>query len=135
MVFLMATLLLITAAGCAEKTDKTKNDFPADGVYEIGVTLTGGSGKATVSSPAKLTVREGKMTAELVWSSKNYDYMLVGDQRYDAKIVDGHSVFEIPVAALDTELPVIGDTTAMSVPHEIEYILRFDSSTLKGSGK
>ena len=31
--------------------------------------------------------------------------------------------------ALDTPLTVIGDTTAMSTPHEIEYTLTFDSST------
>lgn len=35
-----------------------------------------------------------------------------------------------PVAAFDTELTVIGDTTAMSTPHEIEYTLNFDSATL-----
>ena len=40
------------------------------------------------------------------------------------------STFEIPVAAFDTELTVIGDTTAMSTPHEIEYTLNFDSATL-----
>jgi hypothetical protein len=71
------------------------------------------------------------MTARLVWSSKNYDYMLVGEQRIDARIIDGHSVFEIPAAALDTDLSVTADTTAMSVPHEIAYTLRFDSATLK----
>ena len=123
--------LLLTAAGCAGKTDGNKSRSLADGVYQINVSLSGGTGKASVSSPARLWVREGKMTAELVWSSKNYDYMLVEEQRYDAKIVDGHSVFEIPVAALDTDLRVIADTTAMSVPHEIEYTLRFDRSSLK----
>ena len=32
--------------------------------------------------------------------------------------------------ALDTPLTVIGDTTAMSTPHEIEYTLTFDSTTV-----
>ena len=42
----------------------------------------------------------------------------------------GNSVFEIPVAALDTALAVTADTTAMSTPHEIEYTLTFDSASL-----
>ena len=61
--------------------------------------------------------------------------MLVDDVRYDAEIVDGHSVFVIPVSALDTEIAVIADTTAMSVPHEIEYTLQFDSSSLSPGGE
>ena len=36
------------------------------------------------------------------------------------------------MAAFDTELTVIGDTTAMSTPHEIEYTLTFDSTTAVG---
>ena len=56
-------------------------------------------------------------------------YMLVDGQRYDVLTTEGGSTFEIPVRALDTPLTVIGDTTAMSTPHEIEYTLPFDSST------
>ena len=132
---LLAVLLLFAAAGCTktEKKEESKSDFPADGVYQIEVTLTGGTGRATVASPAKLRIQDGKMTATIIWSSKNYDYMLVDDVRYDAEIIDDHSVFEIPVSALDTELPVVGDTMAMSVPHEIEYTLKFDSSTMKAA--
>ena len=113
----------------AGSTDQITDQI-TDGTYEIAVALAGGTGRASVSTPAKLTVQDGKMTASIVWSSANYDYMLLDDVRYDAEITDGHSIFEIPVAALDAELPVIADTTAMSVPHEIEYTLFFDSSTL-----
>ena len=56
-------------------------------------------------------------------------YMLVDGQRYDVLTTEGGSTFEIPVRALDTPLTVIGDTTAMSTPHEIEYTLTFDSTT------
>ena len=52
-------------------------------------------------------------------------YMLVDGQRYDVLTIEGGSTFEIPVRALDTPLTVIGDTTAMSTPHEIEYTLTF----------
>ncbi len=126
---LAALLLLSLSAGCAKA-----GKGPADGSYRIAVSLSGGTGKAKVTSPAALTVKDGKMSATLVWSSANYDYMLVDGTRYDAEIVDGHSTFVIPVAALDEDLKVVADTVAMSTPHEIEYVLRFDSSTLEAAG-
>ena len=104
---------------------------PADGTYTCGVTLEGGSGRATVESPAALTVADGKMTATIVWSSPNYDYMIVDGEKYLPTNTDGNSTFEIPVAALDTALDVTADTVAMSTPHEIEYTLTFDSASLK----
>lgn len=102
----------------------------ADGVYTADVTLGGGSGRASVESPATLTVAGGKVTAKIVWSSKNYDYMKVNEEKYDAVIEDEHSTFEIPVAGFDWALPVIADTTAMSEPHEIDYTLKFDSASI-----
>ena len=106
----------------------------ADGTYSIAVTLEGGSGKVSVQSPCTLTVADGKMTAQIVWSSSYYDYMLVDGERYDALSNEDGSTFEIPVSALDTPLSVIGDTTAMSTPHEIEYTLTFDASSAEVNG-
>ena len=106
----------------------------ADGTYTIAVTLEGGSGKANIQSPCTLTVADGKMTAQIVWSSSHYDYMLVDGERYDALSNEDGSTFEIPVSALDTPLAVIGDTTAMSTPHEIEYTLMFDASSAEVNG-
>ena len=100
-------------------------EVPADGSYTCEVTLEGGSGRATVESPAALTVENGKMTATIVWSSPNYDYMIVDGEKYLPTNTDGNSTFEIPVAALNTPLDVVGDTVAMSTPHEIEYTLTF----------
>ena len=105
-------------------------EAPADGTYTCDVTLEGGSGRATVESPAALTVADGKMTATIVWSSPNYDYMLVDGEKYLPTNTEGNSTFEIPVAALDAPLDVVGDTVAMSTPHEIEYTLTFASASL-----
>ena len=102
-----------------------------DGVYTADVTLTGGTGKSTVESPAQVTVSGDEVTASVIWSSPNYDYMIVDGEKYEMVNTEGNSVFEIPVAAFDTELPVIADTVAMSTPHEIEYTLNFDSSSLE----
>ena len=97
----------------------------ADGTYQADVTLTGGSGRATVDSPAAITVKDGKIYATIVWSSPNYDYMLVDGEKYLPTNTEGNSTFEIPVAALGTPLTVTADTVAMSKPHEIEYTLTF----------
>lgn len=99
----------------------------ADGSYTCEVTLEGGSGRATVDSPAALTVADGKMTATIVWSSPNYDYMIVDGEKYLPTNTEGNSTFEIPVSALGTPLSVVADTVAMSTPHEIEYTLTFSA--------
>ena len=102
-------------------------ETPADGSYTCEVTLEGGSGRATVDSPAALTVADGKMTATIVWSSPNYDYMIVDGEKYLPTNTEGNSTFELPVSALGTPLSVVADTVAMSTPHEIEYTLTFSA--------
>ena len=102
-------------------------ETPADGSYTCEVTLEGGSGRATVDSPAALTVADGKMTATIVWSSPNYDYMIVDGEKYLPTNTEGNSTFEIPVSALGAPLSVVADTVAMSTPHEIEYTLTFSA--------
>ncbi len=103
----------------------------AGDTYTISVALAGGSGRATVESPAKLRYEGGKYWATIVWSSPNFDYMKVDGQRYDLINDGGNSTFEIPVAAFDTPLAVIADTIAMSEPHEVEYTLTFDSASIQ----
>ena len=100
-----------------------------DGSWLCDVTLNGGSGKASVESPAALSVKDGKITATVIWSSPNYEYMLFGEERYEPVNSDGNSTFEIPVI-LDREMPVSASTVAMSQPHLIDYTLYFDGSTL-----
>ncbi|MBR3383214.1 MAG: iron transporter [Clostridia bacterium] len=102
----------------------------ADGEYTCEVTLTGGSGKASVESPARILVKDGAMTARIVWSSSHYEYMTIGETKYDPVNTEGNSTFEIPVT-LDEDIAVSALTTAMSEPHLIEYVLRFDGATLK----
>lgn len=103
----------------------------ADGSYTVQVRLEGGSGKASVESPAALRVEDGQAWVTLVWSSPNYDYMRLGEEKYLPRNTQGNAEFEIPVTAFDFALPVMADTTAMSTPHEIAYTLYFDSATLQ----
>ena len=102
----------------------------SDGIYSVEVSLEGGSGRATVTSPTQLFVADGAAKALVEWSSSNYDYMIVGGERYLP--LDGYdqSAFLIPVEKLGESLEVVADTTAMSVPHEIAYTLTFDGGSL-----
>lgn len=102
----------------------------SDGTYTVEATLEGGSGKATIDSPLTLTVKGGAMTAAVCWSSPNYDYMLVDGEQYLPVNTEGNSVFEIPVSVFDEPIDVVGDTVAMSKPHEIEYTITLHSETL-----
>lgn len=102
-----------------------------DGSYTAAVTLEGGTGRASVSSPAQLRCENGQFWATIVWSSSNFDYMKVDGERYELLSAGGNSTFEIPVAAFDQKLEVIADTVAMSEPHEVAYTLYFDSATLQ----
>lgn len=93
----------------------------AAGDYSAEVALIGGSGRATIASPALVTVKDGHAALTLVWSSSNYDYMKVGDGKYIPTTLEPGSTFQIPILAFDEPFTVVGDTTAMSQPHEIEY--------------
>ena len=120
----------------ADKKEETKGKKVADlnlkdGKYTAQVSLAGGSGRASVESPAAIEIKGEDATATIIWSSPNYDYMMVDGKKYEPVNKDGNSTFEIPVSVFDAEMPVTADTVAMSEPHEIEYTLNFDSSTLK----
>lgn len=106
-------------------------DVWENGAYTANVTLEGGTGRASVASPAQLRCEDGQFWAIIEWSSPNFDYMKVNGEKYELiSEPGGNSVFEIPVAAFDQALDVVADTIAMSEPHEVEYTLTFDSSSL-----
>ena len=115
-----------------EPEPEPEKAVPEDGTYTANVTLEGGTGRATVESPAALHCKDGAFTAVIVWSSPNFDYMKVDGEKYELISEPGsNSVFEIPVAAFDQKLDVIADTVAMSEPHEVAYTLTFDSASLE----
>ncbi len=101
----------------------------SDGRYTSEVILSGGSGRAKVESPAELSVESGTITATVIWSSPNYEYMLIDGTYYYPINTTGNSTFEIPVS-MDKDIDITAQTVAMSTPHEIDYTLRFDSATL-----
>ena len=119
-----------TRGAAGEPAEAIAVDMP-DGEYSIEVNMTGGSGRASVSSPTWLIVEDGRAYARLLWSSSYYDYMIVDEEKYLNRTDDGsNSTFVIPITVMDEEIPVIADTTAMGDPVEIEYQLTFYSMTI-----
>ena len=102
----------------------------SDGNYSVDVTLSGGSGKASIQSPALFEVKDGKATVEIRWNSRNYDYMIVDGEKITGTVEGDQSVFIIPLSLFDRPVAVKADTTAMSTPHEIEYTLTFASESI-----
>lgn len=99
--------------------------------YTVEVSMTGGSGRASITTPTRITVTDGIVMADIEWSSPNYDYMIVDGEKYLPINTEGNSLFVIPVKGFNEPVDVIGDTTAMSEPHEIEYQLCFDAATIQ----
>ncbi len=116
-------LLLIILAACV-----VKPPVPEASSLWVEVVLTGGSGKTSVESPVELRPEKNGYTAVLHWSSSNYDYMLVDGSKYLPVNTEGNSVFEIPIPSTECTIAVQADTTAMSVPHLIDYTLTFGSA-------
>ena len=106
----------------------------ANTAQEVYITLEGGSGKAHVESPVTVETRDGKLYATLVWSSKNYDYVLVDGVRYENENPGGPSTFTVQVRSLDEPFSFIGDTVAMSTPHEIEYTIIWNTGGKEDAG-
>ena len=112
-----------------EETEDSENALKGD--LKLELELEGGSGKASITSPATVKETDDGYILVAEWSSPNYDYMIVNGDKYLPVNETGNSVFEIPVESLDSSVDVIADTVAMSKPHEIEYTIKFVADSLK----
>ena len=133
--FLALMLAGPVSVAAAQKENGIETDLE-DGEYSIQVDLEGGSGKASVSSPTLMLVKNGRMYAELQWSSSNYDYMIVDEEKILNESEEGrNSVFTVPVTVMDDKMEVIADTLAMGAPHEINYTLTFYEASIGSKGQ
>ena len=101
----------------------------ADGEYTCDVAL-GGEGRAALLSPAKLTVEDGVCMAEIVFSTKKIDYVIVGGEKYEPVATEDGAAFLVPVAAFGMKLSIVVDSTAMKPAVEVQYTMTFDAETL-----
>ena len=125
---LLFAFVLALCAGCASGGGgSSPSDSPSSASEQyVDVALSGGTGRATIESPAKVTTAaDGSMMLTVVWSSSHYDKMVVDGVEYTPVNTSGNSTFEIPVASIEGELAVQAETTAMSTPHTIDYVIAF----------
>ena len=125
----LVALLALPFAGCSASPNATGATAGSQ-EYTVSVSLSGGSGRASIASPTTIVKDGDTYTATITWSSSNYDKMTVDGVDYAPVNDGGNSTFEIPVT-LDEDIAVSAETVAMSTPHTIDYTLHFDSSTMK----
>lgn len=125
----LVALLALPFAGCSASPNATGGTAGSQ-EYTVSVSLSGGSGRASIASPTTIVKDGDTYTATITWSSSNYDKMTVDGVDYAPVNDGGNSTFEIPVT-LDEDIAVSAETVAMSTPHTIDYTLHFDSSTMK----
>lgn len=80
---------------------------------------SGGTGKVQISC-SKVSITGGQAYATITFSSDAYGYVKANGNMYYPDHSGGGSTFVIPVA-LNKNNSIIGMTTRMSVPHEIQY--------------
>ena len=109
-------LALCLSAALAEGATLPEGEYAPD-----GFTYSGGSGKVTISCP-QISVTGGAATATLVFSSPNYPRLVVDGAEYTAEHEGKTSAFTVPVR-VNEDMTIVGTTTAMSQPHDIEYTI------------
>jgi len=102
----------------------------ADGDYQVDVTLSG-AGKATLASPATIHVAGGQCTADIVFSTRKIDYVIVDGEKYEPTATDDGAAFTVPVAAFDVGLSIVADSTAISPAVEVAYTMTFDGGSVR----
>lgn len=89
------------------------------------VYLEGGSGKSGLQTPAAVITKDGRSSVVLVFKSTSYDYVILDGTKYLNENAGGYSTFTLPVTLPLSDIHIAADTTAMSVPHEVSYTVRF----------
>lgn len=103
MVMCITSIMVFPASASAEAATVDLED----GEYSIEVILEGGSGRATITSPAIMTVRGGKGYVQIEWSSPNYDYMKVENKTFKPLQETGNSTFELPIMLANIPLRIM----------------------------
>lgn len=99
-----------------------KTSAYADGEYlPTDFTFTGGTGKVTITCE-KVVIKDGNITAWIVFSSSKYTTVKVNGTEYASEMIDGKNTFKIP-ADLNCDMEISALTTAMSEEKWIDYVI------------
>lgn len=99
-----------------------KTDTLADGTYTPDdFSWSGGSGHINITC-GEIKIEDGQAYATIVFNSSYYTTVKVDGTSYDGLATEDSASFTIPVT-LNKENAIIGTTTRMTTPHDIEYII------------
>lgn len=94
----------------------------SDGEYlPTEFTFTGGTGKVQITCE-KVVIKEGNITAWIVFSSDKYTTVEINGTKYTSEMIDGKNTFKIP-ADLNCDLSIAALTTAMSQERWVNYTI------------
>ena len=102
-----------------------------DGVYTIDVSLSGGSGKTQVESPATLTVEGGKAIARIAFTTAKIDFAVVNGVTLEPIAGEEYATFLVPVETLSRPTAIDVDCTVMKPATLVSYTLSFDADTIR----
>ncbi len=122
------------SGGKPEKPGEAVTEVSEEKVYiPADFHVSGGTGRVVITCP-EVRVSDGAAEALLNFDSEHYTYVKVDGEEYDRQedSPDNTSLFYIPVA-LDQEMTILAQTTAMSTPHEVEYRIYISSEASDGS--
>lgn len=122
--------------GRAEAAEQSAGYAPIDlknATYTIEVMAMGDGDLGTIQTPTSIFVKEKKATVVLVWDTSDYNYMIVGGEKIQAKSREGGSIFWIPVTVWDEEMPVIVGCDTGKIREEAASLF-LDTSTIVKQG-
>ena len=93
----------------------------AEKIRPDGFSFSGGSGRITITCD-EVQIEDGKALARIVFSSPHYAYVKVDGTEYPTENDEKSSWALIP-ASVNHSFDIQAMTTAMSMPHEIQYSL------------
>ena len=128
-VLLAAVLVILTGMFLAGPIHAMAETTLEDGVYSVGFTFDGGSGRGGVEA-IDAAAENGQITKLYVYmTSPNYDYCIYYGEQYLNTSEEGNSCFILPY--VEESFLLTADTTAMSQPHEIDYNVTLDLDSMK----
>lgn len=130
---LLGALTLATGfvSGCAPAATSGSQEHAEELV--VDVSLSGGSGRASVESPASVRQTDEGYVLTLVWSSSHYDLMVVDGSEITPVSREDGSTFELELDSLPDTISFQAETSAMGTPHLIDYTLAIDTASLRSA--
>lgn len=98
-----------------------------DGKYNISVELSGNDDGESIQNPTSFEMKDGEMTATVIWKDSDIDTMSVEGVEYTPVKDKGDPTFKIVVPGLDTDLDVHTETVAGTQTVSNDYTLNFKS--------